>query len=229
MEFVKAQTNGNDFLLFNEDPEKFNKESLIKLADRRFGIGCDQLIFVQQKSGKYVTTFFNTDGSYANMCGNGACAVTKYIYDVLENKSENIELFIDNRSYKVSINLDFVSIIFDLPRIQNNIITTGNKHIIKDIHEINNIKSISKAYPECNIHFIKILPNNKIRVKTFERGAEWTKACGTGAVAVGFYSGLKGKIEICHDGGISFVEVFEDHIKFSAKPSLVFKGTLYDY
>jgi len=228
MRFVKAQTNGNDFVIFNENPEKFNKSTLIKIADRKFGIGCDQLIFVNQKSDKYITTFFNNDGSYANMCGNGACAVTKYIYDILEIKSKSINLTIDNRSYESFVDRDFISIMFELPNLQDNIVYTGNKHIIKDISEINNVKNISKKYPECNIHFIKKLSSNRIRVKTFERGSGWTQACGSGAVAIGFYSGIKGKIEICHDGGSSFVEVLENKVRFTAKPELVFEGAIYE-
>ena len=122
MRFVKAQTNGNDFVILNENPEKFDKSTLIKIADRKFGIGCDQLIFVNQKSDKYITTFFNNDGSYANMCGNGACAVTKYIYDILKIKSKSINLTIDNKLYESFIARDFISIMFELPNLQNNIV-----------------------------------------------------------------------------------------------------------
>lgn len=227
MKFVKAQTNGNDFVIFNENPEKFDKSTLIKIADRKFGIGCDQLIFVNQKCDKYIITFFNNDGSYANMCGNGSCAVTKYIHEILKTESKNINLIIDDKVYETFIDYDSISIIFELPRLQHNIVLTGNKHIIKNIKEINNIKNISKKYPECNIHFVKNLSSNKIRVKTFERGSGWTQACGSGAVAIGFYSGIKGKIEIRHDGGTSFVEVLENKVKFTAKPELVFEGTIY--
>ncbi len=229
MKFIKAQTNGNDFIIFNENPEKFDKPILTKISNRRFGIGCDQLIFITKKNDQYIITFFNNDGSYASMCGNGACAVAKYIYEFIDTKSEYIKLCIDNKIYEASIYQEKVSIIFDLPKLQNDIISTGNKHIVKNIREINNIVNISKKLPECNIHFIKILSNNKIRVKTFERGSGWTKACGSGAVAVGFYSRLKGKIEICHDGGSSFVEVLENQVKFTAKPEIVFEGTIYGY
>ncbi len=229
MKFIKAQTNGNDFVIFNKNPEKFERSVLINIADRRFGIGCDQLIFITQKNDHYIITFFNSDGSHANMCGNGACAVVKYIYEVMKIKSENIKLYINNRIYESAINQGLVSIIFDLPEIQDDIILTGNKHVVKDIQEINNIENISKEFPECNIHFVKILSNNKIRVKTFEKGSGWTKACGSGAVAVGFYSGLKGRIEIYHDGGSSFIEVLENQVKFTTRPEFVFEGTLYEH
>lgn len=224
MKFFKAQTNGNDFIIINESPSKFDKSLIIKLADRKFGVGCDQLIFVQFECDKYVTTFYNNDGSYANMCGNGACAVAKYIKDIL--RAANIQLSVNNTLYKTFINDEFVTVRFSLPKINGDIISTGNSHIVRDMDEIGDLDNLKEAFPECNIHFIKKLSQNQIRVKTFERGSGWTLACGSGAIAVGFYSGLKGKIEIHHDGGISFVDVLDDSVNLTTRPKLVFEGII---
>lgn len=228
MRFIKAQTNGNDFVIFNEKPEIFSKAELIRIADRKFGIGCDQIIFVNPKGDKYPVTFFNNDGSYANMCGNGSCAATKYIEKIFNIKSPKVTLLINDTLYNACIENDLITVNFALPKIQGDIISTGNYHIVRSINEIDNVENIVKQFPECNIHFIDIVENNKIKVKTFERGTGWTLACGSGAVAVGFYSKLKGRIEIIHDGGRSFVEVLEDSVKFSASPKLVFEGTIYE-
>ncbi len=78
---------GNDFLLFSA--EEFNKiknkfpELAIKLCDRRFGIGADGLFAVNHSplQGDIGWIFYQSDGSTAQMCGNGMRCFAKYIYD----------------------------------------------------------------------------------------------------------------------------------------------------
>ena len=228
MKFIKAHTNGNDFIIINNDPLNFSVDQIVKLCNRKTGIGCDQLIFVQKDIDYYKVFFFNSDGSYANMCGNGSCAVVRYIREVLGDSSDDIDLMINEKIYKTSIDGAFVTVFFDKPQVKGDIILTGNKHIVRDIAEIKNIQDIKEQYSDCNIHFIKILSNNKIRVRTFERGAGKTLACGSGAVAVGFFSKLSGKIEIVHDGGSSYIEISDKCVKFTTSPKLVFEGVFYE-
>lgn len=230
MKFVKAETNGNDFVIINSE-SSFEIDVLKKISDRRFGIGCDQIIIVNKiASKKYDVRFYNQDGSSANMCGNGSCAVSKYIKKILQNDEDNIELIISGSYYETKIFEDeSVSIKFPKPKnLDKNIISTGNKHMICDMDMTNIAEEIQKENPDCNIHFIEKINHNSIRIKTFERGVGWTLACGSGAIAVGFYSNINGEIEIIHDGGKSLVTIQKDSAILKTNPNIIFEGTFYD-
>lgn len=72
MDFIKAETNGNDFVIIHGTSSSLGGDEKRAMADRKFGVGCDQLIFVEEAGvlGAYSIEFFNQDGSYASMCGN---------------------------------------------------------------------------------------------------------------------------------------------------------------
>lgn len=78
--FTKAQALGNDFIIA-ENLSAYPKEVLCRLANRRLGIGCDQLISFENYSHKdtdFTIRFYNSDGSWAGACGNGSRAVAGY-------------------------------------------------------------------------------------------------------------------------------------------------------
>jgi diaminopimelate epimerase len=106
-------------------------------------------------------------------------------------------------------------------------VSTGNKHLILPIEDVESLDELTKRHTDCNLHFIKYIDKQSIRLKTFERGVGWTMACGSGAVAVAFLSGIQGKIHIVHDGGISTVEVLDDSVTLTTAPQLVFEGVMY--
>ena len=228
VKFVKAETNGNDFVIINENEKSFSESQKKTIADRKFGIGCDQFIFIQNEQEKYVVDFFNQDGSYADMCGNGACAVTKYIQKTFNEDSKILDLMISGKLYNVSTSEDGVTVSFDLPREIGNVISTGNKHLVMNLSDIENLEKLVEKYPECNLHFIEVISSNTIKMKTFERGVGLTLACGSGAIAVGFYSKIKGKIKLIQDGGESIVEVFDDCVTLTTNPKLIFEGEFYE-
>jgi diaminopimelate epimerase len=85
---------GNDFIVINNTKLEYNltPQQISFLADRKFGIGCDQLLIVEP-SNDGISDFFykiyNSDGSIAGQCGNGARCFTKYVIDnKLVNKDE---------------------------------------------------------------------------------------------------------------------------------------------
>lgn len=87
IKFIKMHGNGNDFVLIDEFsgeviPEDL-KPSLVKvICDRRFGVGADGLIFIQQSSKADARFhFFNNDGSIAEMCGNGIRCFSRYVVE----------------------------------------------------------------------------------------------------------------------------------------------------
>ncbi|WP_456419269.1 diaminopimelate epimerase [Methanocaldococcus infernus] len=93
MEFTKMHALGNDYIVINEfDGEKVkNKEEFSKkVCRRRFSIGADGVIFIQKpSSNNYDVKFriFNSDGSEAEMCGNGIRCFSKYVYERILKKN----------------------------------------------------------------------------------------------------------------------------------------------
>jgi diaminopimelate epimerase len=91
MNFTKMQGLGNDFIIIENLDDKIAEKSYSKmsldLCDRHFGIGADGLIFVlNSTSADYKMRIFNSDGTEAEMCGNGIRCFAKYIYEQIEDK-----------------------------------------------------------------------------------------------------------------------------------------------
>lgn len=84
--FTKMQSLGNDFIVFDGVSEELNitADTARRLADRHFGVGCDQVLLVQgapQRDGEFLFTIFNQDGSEAEQCGNGARCLARFLYE----------------------------------------------------------------------------------------------------------------------------------------------------
>lgn len=84
IKFIKMQGIGNDYIYIDarkqtiKNPEKLS----IKISDRHFGVGSDGLILIlNSKKADFRMRMFNSDGSEAEMCGNGIRCFAKYIYD----------------------------------------------------------------------------------------------------------------------------------------------------
>jgi diaminopimelate epimerase len=240
MLFVKAQTNGNDFVILKKKDygagHAVSKVLPEELGDRHLGIGCDQIIIIDEiKDMKYGLEFFNWDGSSAEMCGNGICASALYINRILGNKDKNIVFDVTDREYQTFINDNREITLFvekpilleKTPKYQ--IFSTGNKHLVCDIEMMDAILELRSKHQECNLHFIE-RTDDFIRMKTFERGVGWTKACGSGAIAVAASQDIKkGRMKIKHDGGASLVEICGEFIGLTVEPKLVFEGNLYEH
>ena len=84
--FTKMQSLGNDFIVLDGVSEKLNVTPDIarRLADRHFGVGCDQVLLVEPAAGaagEFVLRIFNHDGSEAEHCGNGARCLAQFLHD----------------------------------------------------------------------------------------------------------------------------------------------------
>ena len=99
IKFTKMNGLGNDFVIL--DYEEFQNTKLspdklaVKLCDRNFGIGADGLIIINPNTEKADISwiFYNSDGSAAQMCGNGMRCFTRYVYDkkIIDKKSFRVE------------------------------------------------------------------------------------------------------------------------------------------
>src|SRR5687768_17969902 len=92
--FTKMQGAGNDFVVLDcsETPFGLTKEQLKNIADRHFGIGCDQILVVerpQDTAADFRYRIFNADGGEVEQCGNGARCFVKFVHARgLTNKPE---------------------------------------------------------------------------------------------------------------------------------------------
>lgn len=90
--FTKMQALGNDFVFFDatRSPLKLTPKLVRQISNRRFGIGCDQLLVLgKSRRADFKMTIFNADGGQVEMCGNGLRALARFVRDKkLSNKKE---------------------------------------------------------------------------------------------------------------------------------------------
>lgn len=208
LNFYKYQGTGNDFILLDyrgEKKEIENPSLFKKLCDRHFGIGADGIILIQNDNDNdsdFYMKYCNSDGKESTMCGNGGrCAVFFAKKLGIPNKNKIHFRGIDGYHDGLIKDKDLVTI--TLINIDKNTIkiypkyvflNTGSPHhvlFVENIKEKNVYKEGKKIrfqspYFEkgVNVNFVKILENNTLQVRTYERGVEdETLSCGTGVVA----------------------------------------------
>ena len=86
LKFSKMHGLGNDFIVLDGITQKvdLSTEQLRLLADRHFGIGCDQILLIEKPTRSDVDfryRIFNSDGGEVEQCGNGARCFVRYVHD----------------------------------------------------------------------------------------------------------------------------------------------------
>ncbi len=254
--FNKYQGTGNDFVMIDNRKNDFPKENikLIEhLCDRRFGIGGDGLILLENHSEtNFKMVYYNSDGNQSTMCGNGGRCLVAFAKSlkIIENKA--IFLAIDglhnatiDQNGIVSLQMQDVSEI----KIETDycFLNTGSPHHVTMVENlpIYNIKENgakirnSDLYGKegSNINFVTQISDNEFTIRTFERGVEdETLSCGTGATAtsIAMHATNKTKstnIKINVEGGnleISFDKIDNKYVNvfLKGKAEFVFAGEI---
>src|SRR5450830_1770298 len=107
IKFSKLNGQGNDFVLIDslKDEAIFTKEEIKKICSRHFGIGADGVIIVRQSSkADLFMDYYNSDGSLAEMCGNGIRCMAKFAYD--NNLISKNKFIIETRAGLKTINIE---------------------------------------------------------------------------------------------------------------------------
>ena len=217
---TKMQGCGNDFVILDySEYEKINmpmSDLAVKLCDRHFGIGADGMIIPDTKPNGETDIawyFYNSDGSTAQMCGNGMRCFAKYVYDkkLVDKKQFSVKTLAgiikpeiqDNGTVKVNMGtpiLEDAKIPFKGERTVQirdkkfdlTPVSMGNPHCIiftqeDPMHLAQNYGPDMEKHPyfpeKTNTEFVKILSRNEIDMRVYERGCGITLACGTGACA----------------------------------------------
>ena len=202
--FYKYQGAGNDFILVDNRNNVINHHNpalIAHLCDRRFGIGGDGVLFLQNHEGyDFEMVYYNADGQPSSMCGNGGRCIVAFAKYLGIIETETNFLAVDGPHYsKISATGDWVSLqMIDVDQISLDedayVLNTGSPHYIKltDNLKTKDIYTEGKAIRNndtyrakgINVNFVE--PNGEgYFVRTFERGVEdETYACGTGVTAV---------------------------------------------
>lgn len=201
MEFYKYHGTGNDFLMIDNRNLQFPKDKNVieQLCDRRFGIGGDGLILLENDAdADFKMVYFNSDGNESTMCGNGGRCIVAFakFLNIFEDKTtfqaiDGIhEAEIKNGIVKLKM-IDVNSIHKDG---ESYVLNTGSPHLVQTVHNLesydvsgngNKIRNSATYRQEgINVNFVEELSEDKIFVRTYERGVEdETFSCGTGATA----------------------------------------------
>ena len=219
IKITKMQGCGNDFVII--DYTEYEKTGLPmetlakKICDRNFGVGADGLIIPKTDTsdtdiGWY---FFNSDGSTAQMCGNGMRCFAKYAYDnKLVNKKEFSVQTLAGVIKPKLLDDGFVRVNMGNPILEHaKIPFRGLNTVIVNGREFD-IFPVSMGNPHCiiftdedpmplaqnygpfiekheffpektNTEFVRIISPDEMDMRVFERGCGITLACGTGACA----------------------------------------------
>jgi len=213
-EFYKYQGTGNDFVMIDNRQESFDKSDvdlIAKLCDRRFGIGADGLILLENHPEvDFKMVYFNADGNESSMCGNGGRCITAFanFLDIVK-QTATFEA-IDGLHHAVIEN-DLVKLqmqdVKTIEHLENHLfLNTGSPHHVQlesnleilDVKEQGRrIRYGAPYFKEgSNVNFVKKLNADSFLVRTYERGVEdETLSCGTGVTAVALAMNYIGETE----------------------------------
>ncbi|GAA0892554.1 diaminopimelate epimerase [Fulvivirga kasyanovii] len=253
IKFYKYQATGNDFILIDNRTTgyKFSSGQIQKLCDRKFGIGADGLILIQDHdSYDFEMVYYNPDGSQS-LCGNGSrCAVNFASHLGIVGKStrflaydgEHLAEILDNEEVRLKMaDVQNVRLMAD-----GMFIDTGSPHLIKYVINVKNYRVYDEGkairngglFKEAgvNVNFVEITGNSEIFNRTYERGVEnETLSCGTGVTAAAIsasHKGLESPVTVNTIGGTLAVE-FKKHedgsysdVYLIGPAERVFEGTI---
>lgn len=257
LEFWKYSGSGNDFVIIDNRLKiiKNVKRAAIKLCDRKNGIGADGLLLLENsKIADFKMRIINSDGSEAEMCGNGARCIAHFAYKNgiaksnmnFETKAGIIDAYVKNFNVKVKLTKPHsfrqnIKISYNNQEFDIYFINTGVPHAVIFVNDINNINvneigryiRFHKEFEPAgtNVNFVKVIDKRNIVIRTYERGVEQeTLACGTGATASAiissFVSQMEEPINVLTKGGEK-LKVYLSPVYLEGKIKPVFKGELF--
>jgi len=202
LNFYKYQGTGNDFVMIDNRKNHFpktNTELVAALCDRKFGIGADGLILLENDpDADLKMVYYNADGNQSSMCGNGGRCLVAF--------AKHLKLIDKEVSFNAVDGLHYATITEDQVELQmqdvNEVrkkekytfLNTGSPHHVQLVSDLDTFEVVQEGarlrygiYGEkgSNINFVTQPEANTFAVRTYERGVEnETLSCGTGVTAV---------------------------------------------
>jgi len=227
--FHKYVGAGNDFVMLDfitRDKMYLNIDFIKKICHRRFGIGADGLITIEEsKTSDFLMRYYNSDGKEGTMCGNGGRCAVQFAADLGIIDSQTTFEAVDGK-HKAHLTKDLVNLqMNDVQNIETTpfgeFANTGSPHVMVKTENTSEIDAYAKGKEirynsyfgpsGVNVNFYEI-KNDEIHLKTYERGVEnVTWACGTGSVATAITAHFKGlikhskNIKVISKGGTLYV------------------------
>lgn len=226
--FTKMQAQGNDFVILNglrDELPELSAEFARNITERRYGIGCDQLlVLLQHDSADALMRIFNSDGSEAGNCGNGLrCAGDLLIREL---GKDEVTIALADRVVKARRTESGIAVEMGSAK------TTSRTQAHVDV-EIGNPHSVFfeavEEFPaDRNIELVTGQVADHVYIDIIERGAGRTLACGSGAcattVAVWFTEGHTRPQTIEMPGGKVTVSGSPDNLILEGTVETVFTG-----
>lgn len=211
--FYKMHGCGNDFMVIDATTHAIHltPATIKKWADRRRGVGFDQLLLLEPPPSSEYDFFYriyNADGSEAEQCGNGARCVARFIKERhlserhplrLITKGGPITLWVsENGLVKVDMGkpklLSYPKTTLTIGRdeVQFTAVDMGNPHAVILVDNIDTadvarlgqkVSTHAQFSAGINVGFMQVMDSGCIRLRVYERGVGETQACGSGACA----------------------------------------------
>jgi len=214
--FYKMTGSGNDFVMLDgrsTAPEEWSRERIVRVCDRRAGVGADGLVILSPEAGDAVRmAFFNSDGSRAAMCGNAALCSARLSAHLKLGPAQGMRLLTDagvvatrcvGDGDRAEIRLPDAPVPKPVPTIEPAageraiwLGCVGVPHLIVLVDDVHAVDVLARGRPlrydpaagseGANVNFIAAPKEEGAPwlIRTYERGVEGeTLACGTGTVA----------------------------------------------
>lgn len=213
LDFVKMTGAGNDFILADNrsGAVTLTRDQVAHLCHRQFGIGADGLMLLvpaRSRAADWAWQFWNSDGSDAEMCGNGARCFARYIQRTTGWSQPGLSFETAAGVIRAEFHGERVTVTLTSPhslRLRERVATsqgelevsslnTGVPHAVVFVPDADQAMVLQLGAElrwhdhfkprGTNVNFAQVKGPNFIRVRTYERGVEGeTLACGTGVSA----------------------------------------------
>jgi diaminopimelate epimerase len=256
--FHKMHGLGNDFVIFDArgEPLAMDEPLARAVSDRKTGIGCDQLVVLEKSNvADLRMRIWNHDGIEVESCGNASrCVVALTHAKTIETGGGLVRGEEDGSDIEVSLGephfeWDQVPVTYAIPtnpmpmawgELHNPVaLSVGNPHVVFfvdnadsiDLDELGPRIEHDPVFPDrINVNVAEVHPDG-IRLRTWERGAGITRACGTGASATAVAAILTKRVQspvkvTMRGGSLTIAWAPGEPIRMRGSATYVFKGEI---